>query len=92
MVVTMPDVFRRPLLAGALASAALLAWMPPAEARVTKLVVDTKTSPAFAGASFGNSGQYETIAAADNAMAQGYLLKVDRDALIAAATASSVLQ
>ncbi|HEY3180994.1 MAG TPA: hypothetical protein VGL25_19190 [Casimicrobiaceae bacterium] len=32
-----------------------------ADARVTKLVVDTKVSPAFSGATFGNAGQYETI-------------------------------
>jgi hypothetical protein len=29
---------------------------------VIKLVIDTKTSPAFGGASFGTAGQYETIA------------------------------
>ena len=32
------------------------------EARVTRIVIDTKTSPAFAGQSFGAAGQYETIA------------------------------
>jgi hypothetical protein len=32
-----------------------------ADARVTKLVIDTKVSPAFRGATFGNAGQYETI-------------------------------
>ena len=32
------------------------------DARVTRIVVDTRTSPAFAGASYGSAGQYETIA------------------------------
>jgi alpha/beta hydrolase family protein len=32
-----------------------------AEARVTKIVVENKVSPAFDGASFGAAGQYETI-------------------------------
>ena len=41
---------------------ALLAWAPPTQARVTRIVVDTKTSPAFGGQSFGAAGQYETIA------------------------------
>src|SRR5207247_5918402 len=29
---------------------------------VTRIVVDTKVSPAFGGASFGTAGQYETLA------------------------------
>jgi hypothetical protein len=33
-----------------------------ADARVVKIVVDTKVSPAFEGASFGGAGQYETLA------------------------------
>src|SRR6516165_1676372 len=33
-----------------------------AEARVTKIVIENKVSPAFDGASFGAAGQYETIA------------------------------
>jgi hypothetical protein len=40
---------------------ALLAWAPSANARVTRIVIDTKVSPAFNGASFGAAGQYETI-------------------------------
>src|SRR5262245_30089550 len=32
-----------------------------ADARVTRIVVDNKNSPAFDGASFGNAGQYETL-------------------------------
>jgi hypothetical protein len=34
----------------------------PASARVKRIVVDTKVSPAFDGASFGAAGQYETLA------------------------------
>lgn len=56
------DLFRRPALAAAAAGAALLAWAPSTLARVTKIVVDTKVSPAFGGASFGAAGQYETLA------------------------------
>ena len=49
-------------VATAVAAAFLLVVTPPAEARVTKLVIDTKVSPAFGGATFGTAGQYETIA------------------------------
>ena len=56
-----PDVFRKLMLV-ALAGALLLAWTPPTQARVTRIVVDTKVSPAFGGASFGTAGQYETLA------------------------------
>ncbi len=34
---------------------------PDANARVTKIVIEKKTSPAFNGQSFGNAGQYETL-------------------------------
>ena len=53
------ESFRRSALAGA---AALLAFAPSTQAKVTRIVVDTKVSPAFAGASFGTAGQYETLA------------------------------
>jgi hypothetical protein len=33
-----------------------------AQARVTRIVVDSKASPAFDGASYGSAGQYETLA------------------------------
>ena len=36
--------------------------VPTAKARVVRFVVDTKTSPAFGGATFGSAGQYETLA------------------------------
>src|SRR6266705_6578690 len=57
----LPELFRKSALAG-VALAAALAWAPPTEARVTRIVVDTKVSPAFGGASFGTAGQYETLA------------------------------
>jgi hypothetical protein len=41
---------------------ALLAWGTSVQARVTRIVIDVKTSPAFGGASFGAAGQYETLA------------------------------
>jgi hypothetical protein len=56
-----PKFFPRPVLAACVA-AALLVGIPSAQARVTRIVIDTKTSPAFGGASFGTAGQYETIA------------------------------
>src|SRR5690349_14725322 len=42
-------------------AATLIAAASAADARVTRIVVDQKVSPAFAGASYGNAGQYETI-------------------------------
>jgi Alpha/beta hydrolase domain len=45
----------------AFAAFSLLAFSA-ADARVTRIVIDTKTSPAFNGASFGSVGQYETLA------------------------------
>jgi hypothetical protein len=33
----------------------------PAEARITKIAIETRTSPAFGGASFGAVGQYEQL-------------------------------
>src|ERR1700681_2493429 len=62
MLPRVPYVFRRPFLLAALAAAALLAWTPPTQARVTKIIIDTRISPAFGGASFGTAGQYETLA------------------------------
>ena len=40
----------------------LLALAPLANARVKKIIVDKKVSPAFNGRSFGDAGQYETLA------------------------------
>lgn len=55
-------VFRRSARIAAVVAALLLAWGLPAQARVKKIVVDKKVSPAFDAASFGTTGQYETIA------------------------------
>jgi len=62
MLPNVPEVFRRSALLSGAVAAALLAWTPSAQARVTKIVIDTKVSPAFNGASFGAAGQYETLA------------------------------
>lgn len=46
-----------------LTPAAFLATLAgPAQSRVTKIVIDTRLSPAFNGASFGSGGQYEMLA------------------------------
>src|SRR5919112_60708 len=53
----------------ALASATHFVWSTPSEARVTKVIVDSKVSPAFCTGtppnqvcpSFGAAGQYETL-------------------------------
>jgi hypothetical protein len=46
-----------------LATAALIATLAaPAQARVARIVIDSRVSPAFDGASFGTGGQYETLA------------------------------
>jgi hypothetical protein len=55
-------MLRKPALLGIAVAAALLACVPTTQARVTMIVIDTKTSPAFAGATFGTAGQYETLA------------------------------
>jgi hypothetical protein len=41
---------------------AIATLVSSAQARVTRIVIDTKVSPAFDGASFGSAGQYETLA------------------------------
>jgi Alpha/beta hydrolase domain len=48
--------------AAGIAAAGLLALLASgAQAKVTKIVVENKVSPAFDGASFGTAGQYETL-------------------------------
>ena len=42
-------------------SAAVVALAAPAEARVTRFVIDSKQSPAFNGATFGSAGAYEVL-------------------------------
>ena len=41
---------------------ATLAAAAPSWARVTRIVIDTRVSPAFSGATYGSVGQYETLA------------------------------
>ena len=43
------------------ALATALAIAPDAQAKVTRIVIEKKTSPAFNGAAFGAAGQYETL-------------------------------
>jgi hypothetical protein len=45
-----------------LALSLALTWAHTAQARVTRITILKKDSPAFSGASFGSAGQYETIA------------------------------
>jgi hypothetical protein len=49
----------RPLLAAALTSVMLAC--APLHARVTRVVVEHRESPAYNGQSFGKAGQYETL-------------------------------
>jgi hypothetical protein len=44
------------------ASGLVLAMTAAAQARVTRIEIEKKVSPAFDGASFGSAGQYETLA------------------------------
>ena len=41
---------------------ALVLWVAPADARVKKIVIDQRVSPAFGGASYETAGPYETLA------------------------------
>ena len=50
------------VLAGLAVTGLLLAGAPPTDAHVKKIVIDKKVSPAFEGRSFGDAGQYETLA------------------------------
>jgi hypothetical protein len=40
---------------------ALIAWLPAADAAVTRIVIDVKQSPAYNGNTFGSVGQYEKL-------------------------------
>src|SRR5262245_22430488 len=62
MLPNMFELFRRSVLVAVTVAAVLSAWVPSTQARVTKIVIDTKVSPAFNGQVFGDAGQYETIA------------------------------
>jgi len=48
-------------LAATLTMALLGPFTTPAQAAITRIVVDSVTSPAFDGASYGSVGQYETL-------------------------------
>jgi Alpha/beta hydrolase domain len=72
MRIEYPSAFGGKLPSAVAAAAALLAWAQPSQAKVTKIVIDGKTSPAFCdpsvpvctpdkAPSFGNAGQYEII-------------------------------
>src|SRR5712671_1064087 len=61
----LPDIFesaRRGAVGVVTAATLLSGAAPPAQAKVVRIVVDTKVSPGFGGASFGTAGQYETLA------------------------------
>lgn len=85
---------------GAAIALGLVILVPAAQARVTRIVIDKKVSPAFVQKSggflsFGDAGHYETIAgraAADNAVKSGFLLPQDAERLIKQAQASNVLK
>ena len=56
------DIVRLPLVfLWSLLAVGLLGSDDLAEARITKIVIETRTSPAFGGASFGTVGQYEQL-------------------------------
>src|SRR4029078_7118179 len=62
MLSKVPEFFSMRQVAAAVSSVVLLACAATVDARVTKIVVETRTSPAFAGATYGTAGQYETLA------------------------------
>ena len=62
MVARIADGRRRSAIVITVVAAALLAGTPGAQARVKRIVIDQRISPAFDGQSFGDAGPYETIA------------------------------
>ncbi len=52
---------RRAVVTSIAVGAALVAWAPTTDARVTRIVIEEKVSPAFNGQSYGTVGQYETL-------------------------------
>jgi hypothetical protein len=63
MLLQTPNMFRRSAVLVSVAVAGLLlAGPPPTAAHIKKIVIDKKVSPAFDGRSFGDAGQYETLA------------------------------
>ena len=55
-------LFRKAAWISGTVTAAVLVLALSAHARVTRIVVDTVTTPAFGGQSSGSAGAYETIA------------------------------
>lgn len=55
-----PNLYRNPAVAGTLALAALLAWTPPLEARVTRIVINTTVDP-DASLGSGDAGALKRI-------------------------------
>src|ERR1700687_5457271 len=55
------NIVMKPVV-GLAAAGLVMAVASTAQARVTKIVIDNKVSPAFNGASFGSAGPYETLA------------------------------
>jgi hypothetical protein len=49
----------RQFLHPVLLAAALLAWTAPSQARVVRIVIEKRESPAYDGRSFGSVGRYE---------------------------------
>src|SRR5438105_14889477 len=58
---TCPHALRNLLLATSALTLAGAAITSSAQARVTRIVIEKKTSPAFNGSTFGAAGQYETL-------------------------------
>ena len=46
----------------AVSLAALLIWAAPAEARITRIMIEHRDSPGYQGQSFGEAGRYERLA------------------------------
>ena len=55
------NLLRHPSCVVALGLLSLVGITAAAEARITSVVVTTKTSPAFGGSMFGGVGQYEQL-------------------------------
>jgi hypothetical protein len=55
------NLLRHPSCVVALGLLSLVGITAAAEARITSVVVTTKTSPAFGGSMFGSVGQYEQL-------------------------------
>ena len=61
MLPNLSELFRRSASVAVTVAAALMVWAPPTQARVTRIIIETKVSPAFNGQVFGDVGQYEQL-------------------------------